>query len=352
MKAAVIESFKQLMVIKEIADPELHDDFGAIVRVEANGICRTDWHEWIGDWDWIGLIPELPMVPGHEFCGVVEETGRSVIRYKKGDRVIVPFHMGCNHCNSCQAGQHNICDNFSMAGFHFNGGYGRYVHIPQADINMVTLPDSISFDNGAALGCRFMTAYHAVVRQGRVSPGQQVAVYGCGGIGLTAVHVASSLGARVIAVDIIDEHLQLARDLGAHETVNAKSDNPAEAVKELTHGGADVTVDGLGIGETCRNGVMSLRKGGTHVQVGLTSGEERGEVSLPIDMMVAMEITFRGSIGMPRSEYPHFLKHITANGNIEPTRLVTRKVSVEEAPQVLRSMTDYQTVGINIINSW
>lgn len=353
MKAMVLENFMEEMPVKEISDPTLSDDNSAIVRVEANGICRSDWHWWMRDWGWVGLEPTLPRILGHEFCGVVEEVGKNVKDFKKGDRVIVPFCLGDGalSCPDCMGGRSNICKNLGIIGCTCDGGYGKYVNVPAANYNLVTLPESIDFIEGSVLGCRFMTSYHGVVNRAKIQPGESLVVYGAGGIGLSAIHVASSIGAYVIAVDITDEKLEKAKSIGAHAVVNVNNDDPVAAVIEITKGGAHVSVDALGEPETCLNGVLSLKKGGRHIQIGLTTSKDKGDVTLPVDLMIAKENTFMGCLGMPRSEYSGMLAHIT-NGSIRPRELITRRVSIEEAPEIISSMAKCEPVGMNVVDSW
>jgi D-arabinose 1-dehydrogenase-like Zn-dependent alcohol dehydrogenase len=263
MRAAVMEAVRQPLVVKEMPDPECPSN-GVVLRSEAEGICRSDWHCWSGDWFWIGLVPAMPLVMGHEFCGVIEEVGKDVHNFKKGQRVLVPFSQGDGICEYCRSGNSNVCGNAGVPGFTYSGGYGRYVAIPHADVNLVLMPDGVDFLEGASMGCRFMTSYHGIVDRAQVKPGEWVAVHGCGGIGLSAVHVASAIGANVVAVDLDERKLELARKMGAQFTVNAKkAEDVAMAVFDITHGGAHVSVDALGIATTCRNSILSLRKLGT-----------------------------------------------------------------------------------------
>jgi len=350
MKAAVMEGFKQPLVVKNVPDPTVGPG-DAVIRVEGEGICRSDWHAWMGDWEWIGLKPQPPIILGHEMAGVVEEVGPGVRRVKRGDRVLVPVVWACGSCEFCLKGRHNICANMRIPGFTDNGGYGQLVRVSNADINLIPLPDEIDFITAAAMGCRFPTAYHGVRDQGRVRGGEWVAVHGCGGVGLSAVQIAAALGANVVAVDISDEKLAKARELGAVATVNAARENVPEAVKEITKGGAHVSVDALGIQATCLNSVLSLRKGGRHVQIGLTTQAEQGQVPIPVDMVTAMEIEFIGSLVHPQSGYDHMLEMVTS-GKVDPKKLVTRTIPIEEASSVLESMTEFGTVGMVIINRW
>lgn len=347
MKAAQMVEHRKPLVVREIPDPQPgpHD---AVLRVEACGICRSDWHAWMGDWTWIGFTPQLPLTLGHELAGVVVEVGKEVGVTRVGDRVTVPFHLGCGRCSYCVRGRPNLCDSLQMVGFSFDGGYAQYVRIPQADFNLIRLPEAVDSVSAAALGCRYMTAYHAVVHRGRAMPGEWVAVHGVGGVGLSAVQIASAVGARVVAVDVDDEKLARAREQGAAATVNAKRDKVPDAVKEITGGGAHVSVDGLGIQATIQNSIFCLRKGGRHVQVGLTTQAEQGMVALPTDMMVGMELEFYGSLGNPHPQYAGLLA-LVEQGKLRPKDLVGRTVSLEEVNEVLQAMTEFRTVGFTVI---
>ncbi|MCL8207769.1 MAG: zinc-dependent alcohol dehydrogenase family protein [Actinomycetia bacterium] len=350
MKAMVLEAFRSPLVVREVPDPTTPPD-GVIIRVEANGICRSDWHAWQGDWSWIGMRLRLPHVLGHEFAGVVEAVGANVQRFKPGDRVVVPFTQGDGTCEYCLAGHSNVCAHILMPGFSYWGGYGRLVAVPRADTSLVALPDTVDFVAAASLGCRFMTAFHGVVDQARVAPGEWVAVYGAGGVGLSAVHIAAAIGARPIAVDIHPDKLAAAREAGAEATVDARTTDPVEAVRALTGGGAHVAVDALGVAETCLNALASLKKRGRHLQIGMTTQAESGRVPLPVDLIVQKEIQFVGSLGMPAWRYPDLLGMVAA-GKLRPQSLVSRTVTIDEAPDVLAAMTDFRTLGIQVVSQW
>ena len=192
MKAAVMTKFRAPLEVRELPDPTPGPK-DALVRVEGCGICRSDWHLWQGDWKWVGVEVNLPLVMGHEFGGVVEAVGSEVNNFKPGDRVTAPFHMSCGHCEYCYRGRSNLCQTHGVIGTNFNGSYGRLVLVPNATVNLVRLPDEVDFLSAAAIGCRYMTAYHGVVDQAKVRPGEWVAVFGIGGVGLSAVQIASTL---------------------------------------------------------------------------------------------------------------------------------------------------------------
>ncbi len=233
MRAAVMDAIRQPLVVRDVPDPT-PPAHGVVVRVEANGICRSDWHLWSGDWSWFGIAVAVPHVLGHEFCGVIEAVGRDVTRWRKGDRVLVPFSQGEGTCEWCRSGHHNVCDTILAPGVVSWGGYGRLAAVSFADVNLVALPERIGFVEAASMGCRYMTSFHGVVDRAQVKPGEWVAVHGCGGVGLSAVQIATALGASVIGVDVSDDKLAFAKELGAVGTVNAAKTEPAGAIVELT----------------------------------------------------------------------------------------------------------------------
>ncbi len=350
MKAAVMTRLKAPLEIKEVPDPA-PGPADAVVRVEACGVCRSDWHVWQGDWSWAGVRVRLPLILGHEFGGVVEAVGQDVRGFRPGDRVTVPFHLACGRCEYCYTGRSNVCLALGAIGVSRDGGYGKLALVPNADVNLVRLPDGVDFLTAAALGCRYMTAYHAVMDRARIRPGEWVAIFGVGGVGLSAVQIAAAMGANVVAVDISDEKLERARAEGAVATVNAGGGNPTSQVRRLTDGGAHVAIDALGSAPTAQAALLSLRKGGRHVQVGLTSQQEQGMVALPLDALVFQEVEVIGSLGCPVTSYPGLLSLVAA-GKLDPRRLVTQTIPLEGVNDVLNAMTEFGTVGFNIIDRW
>jgi D-arabinose 1-dehydrogenase-like Zn-dependent alcohol dehydrogenase len=340
MRAAVFEAVRKPLVVRDMPDPPCPPN-GAVVRVEANGICRTDWHLWAGDWTWVGVALQPPWVMGHEFCGVIEEVGPGVAQWKKGDRT----------CEWCRSGHHNICDTPLVPGVAYWGGFGRLVGIPYADVNLVRLPESVAFTDAASMGCRYMTSFHAVVDRAQVRAGEWVAVHGCGGVGLSAVQIASALGANVIAVDVSDEKLAAAKGEGAVHVIDAAKDEPIGAIMGLTGGGAHVSIDALGVAATCRNSVMCTRKRGRHIQIGLTSADEKGEIALPIDIIVLKEVQLLGSMGMQAPRFPSMLRMVES-GKLKPGKLVHRTIGLEDVSGVVESMDKYGTLGVTVINRY
>ena len=344
MRAVYFEEFRGPVTVRNVPDPEPAPD-GVVIRVRATGLCRSDWHGWMGhDAD---ILP--PHVPGHELAGVVESIGAEVECWQRGDRVTLPFVCGCGSCPQCASGNHQVCDRQFQPGFTHWGSFAEYVAIRYADINLVRLPESVDFVTAASLGCRFATSFRAVVDQGRVTRGQWLAVHGCGGVGLSAIMIARALGARVIAVDIDDAKLSLARDLGAAACIDATESHDVTAdIRALSDGGVQVSIDALGSAVTCFNSVAGLRKRGRHVQVGLLLPEER-DARIPTGLVVANELEILGSHGMQAHRYPQMLEMI-AEGVLQPEKLIGRKIGLGQTPAALVSMDRFSEVGVAIID--
>jgi len=258
-----------------------------------------------------------------------------VARWQVGDRVTVPFVCGCGACEYCDAGDPQVCPNQTQPGFTGPGSFAERVAIHAADLNLVRLPDPIEFVTAASLGCRFATAFRALTAHGRLESGDWLAVHGCGGVGLSAVMIASALGARVVAVDVATAALDRARELGAESVVDA-SEDPAAAVREITRGGAHVSIDAFGSAATAAASVRSLRRRGRHVQVGLLHGAA-STPPIPMDQVIARELEIYGSHGMAAHEYPAMLALITS-GALRPERLVGRVIGLEAAGAALAAM--------------
>ena len=305
MKAAVYEKFQEPLTIQNVADPTPTGN-GVVLRIKACGICRSDWHGWMGN----DADIRLPHIPGHELAGIIEEVGSDVRRWKKGDRVTLPFVCGCGSCAQCVAGNQQVCDFQFQPGFTGWGAFAEFTAIDYADTNLVKLPDDIDFVTASGLGCRFITSFRAVAAQGRVSGGQWVAVHGCGGVGLSAIMIAAAFGAQTVAVDIDDKKLAFAESIGAAAVVNSKTaGNTIEAVREITGGGADVSIDALGSPETCFNSISCLRKRGRHIQVGIMESEHHKTV-VPMDLVIGRELEIIGSHGMQAYKYQGMIEMI------------------------------------------
>jgi alcohol dehydrogenase len=343
MKAVIYNDFGAEISCADVDDPAAAAD-GAVIRVEATGLCRSDWHGWRGhDPD----IKHLPHVPGHEFAGTVVEVGRDVNRSLLGERVTMPFVAGCGSCRECQRGNPQICDHQFQPGFTAWGSFAQHVAVRYANNNLIPLPDRISSTAAAAMGCRFGTAFRAVKAQGKVQQGDWVAIHGCGGVGLSAVMIARALGARVIAIDVRPEPLAAAKKFGAEITLNAvaTSDIVAE-IRELTRGGADMSLDALGSATTFTNSVLCLRKRGRHVQVGLLTDDKTIPASA-IQRLIAWELEIAGSHGIQASVYPEMFDLIHA-GRFDPEQLVERTLPLDAAPRELMALNEYRGSGVTV----
>lgn len=346
MRAVLYDEFAKLPTIENVPDPT-PQKHGVVLKVMATGLCRSDWHGWMGhDPD-----VKLPHVPGHEIAGVVEAVGRDVRRWSIGDRVTLPFVCGCGACPQCFSGNQQVCDRQFQPGFTHWGSFAEFVAIDYADTNLVGLPSDLDDVTAASLGCRFVTSFRAIVAQGRVSAGQWVAVHGCGGVGLSAVMIANALGANVIAIDIADEKLELALSIGASETIHAKEiNNVVERVVDVTQGGAHVSIDALGSPATCFNSIANLRKRGKHVQVGLMLADHR-HPAVPMDKVIANELEILGSHGIQAHKYPALLRMIKS-GKLCPEKLIGKTIRLDESIEALANMNSFSTTGVTVITEF
>jgi alcohol dehydrogenase len=343
VRAAVLHAFGEPLEVGVEPDPAPPPD-GAVIEVRATGICRSDWHAWMGH----DPSVVLPHVPGHELAGVVAATGPEVRDIAVGERVTVPFCCGCGRCEPCRQGETQLCLRDFQPGFTAWGSFARYVAIPRADLNLIALPDGLDFVDAAALGCRFMTAWAALRVRARVGAGEWVAVHGCGGVGLSAVMIATALGAAVVAVDVDDAKLERARALGAVHTVHAGQADAATAIADHTGGGAHVSIDALGSAATCAASVLSLRRRGRHVQVGLLLADERA-VAVPMARVIAYELDLLGVHGMAVRHYDELLRAV-ALGTLAPGRLVGRRIALDDAGSELAAMGAFAQHGVTVVD--
>jgi alcohol dehydrogenase len=344
MRAVLYERFGQRPRLTTVPDP-LPPAHGAVIEVRAAGVCRSDWHGWMGHDPDI----ELPHVPGHEFTGLVAAVGPEVRRFGGGERVTSPFVCGCGTCPECLAGDQQVCRAQTQPGFTHWGSFAQYVVVHHADVNLVPLPDTLDDIAAASLGCRLVTAYRAVMDQGELARGEWLAVQGCGGVGLSAVMIGAAAGARVVAVDVEPGALARARELGASVTVDAsRVADVAQAVVDMTDGGAHVSLDALGHPDTCVASIRSLRRRGRHVQVGLLLGEQ-STPPLPMDRVVAHELRIVGSHGMQAHRYRELLALVTS-GRLDPAKLVGRTITLEQSIEALVTMDRAGPPGVTVVS--
>jgi alcohol dehydrogenase len=346
MKAVLYDAFGKRPQLTNVNDPtpETH---GVVVQVMASGVCRSDWHGWVGhDPDIV-----LPHVPGHELAGIVAAVGPNVKRWKVADRVTVPFVLCCGHCPECHSGNQQVCEQQFQPGFTHWGSFAEYVSLPRADDNLVRLPESLDFASAASLGCRFATSFRAIVDQGETTAGQWVVVHGCGGVGLSAIMIAAAIGANVVGVDISERALSLARTVGATVTIDAtRSVNVVEDIMDATGGGAHVSLDALGHPSTCFNSISSLRRRGKHIQVGLMLGDQ-STAAVPMARVISHELEVLGSHGMQAHRYDAMLAMVQS-GKLAPQHLVSNVITLSQSIQVLTSMAQFEGAGVTVITDF
>ena len=341
MRAIVYTAFEGPLDLIDVPEPTPEAD-GVVVRVEATGLCLSDWHGWMGHDPDIAL----PHIPGHELVGTVVEIGGSVSKWRIGDRVTVPFVAGCGACEDCKAGNEQVCDDQFQPGFTGSGSFAEFVALRFADRNLVAVPDTVETATAATLGCRFATAFRAVVDQGRVREGEWVAVHGCGGVGLAALMIARAHGAQVVAIDPDPEARAFAVSLGAEAIVSEVApDEVVDSVRAATGGGPHLSIDAVGHPAAVKSSVTSLRPRGRHIQVGLLPTDD---TSVPMGSVIGRELEILGSHGMQAHRYPEMLQMI-ADGRLAPDKLVTRTISLEEVPAALPAMGHSHPPGITVI---
>lgn len=290
-RAAVVHQFHEPLTVQDVAHPEL--EAGQVrVKVEASGLCHTDIHAAHGDWP---VKPSPPFIPGHEGVGIVTELGAAVTEVAVGDRVAMPWlGYACGTCDYCVSGWETLCLEQKNMGYSIDGGFGEYA-VAYARY-VVKVPEGIDPFDAAPITCAGVTTYKAVKVAGTRSS-DLVAVFGVGGLGHLAIQYGAIAGGRVIAVDLLDEKLELARELGAEFTVNAAKEDPVEAIQKL--GGVDQAIALAVSPRAFEQAYSSLRRGGTLVFVALPADNE---VKLPIFETVLNGITIVGSIVGTRSD--------------------------------------------------
>lgn len=345
MRAARLTGWRQPLELTRAEDPAPPPG-GVVLRVLACGICRSDWHVWTG------ADPDvrLPHIPGHEFCGEVVAVGAGVTRWREGDRVIAPFILACGACPDCSAGNQTTCARQVLPGFTAPGAFAELVAVAHADENLARLPESIATDLAAALGCRVTTAWQALTGRAALKPGEWLAVFGCGGVGLSAMLLGRALGARVVVVDVVEDKLTHARALGADASVNASAGDAAEAVRAVAGGGAHVAIEALGIAATTEAAMRSLRKLGRMVQVGMPAGDHV-QMTLPWDVVYSGQLAIYGTRGMPAWKYPSLL-NLIEGGQVDLSPIVARRVGLSQATEELAIFDRAAPPGVAVITDF
>jgi len=355
MRGAVLKEYGEPLEIQTRDVPKIASD-EVLIETEACGICRSDWHGWQGDYAWLdGGAVTKGNILGHEPAGEIIGVGDDVTNFSEGEKVVVPFNIVCGRCQKCRDGKSHMCENILHYGFDDDaqpGAFSTHIRVPNADFNLARIPDGISAHEMAGLGCRYITAYHAIADRSGIEAGDWVVIHGCGGIGLSAIDVASALGGNVIAVDIQDDKLSMAEEMGAVEQVNgADVEDVPKAIRDITDGGAQISVDGLGIRTTCLNSIRSVEPTGTHVQIGITSADEKGRIDMPIDYMLHSEIDCITAKGFQPHRYDEIFRLMEHN-KIQPQNLVTKHVSLDDINDRLEAMTNFETKGVEVITEF
>jgi alcohol dehydrogenase len=343
VRAVVFEEFKGPLNVTMVPDPTPVPG-GVVLAVRSTGICRSDWHGWQGH------DPDIrvPHVPGHEIAGEVVAVGAGVSRLRAGDRVTVPFVSGCGGCAPCRRGDPQVCDTQFQPGFTHWGSFAEYVSLHHAELNVVKLPEALSYDRAASLGCRFTTAFRALVQLAELAADETVVIFGCGGVGLSAILIARALGARSIAVDVDPEKLDLARAVGADLGIDARAGDVVRRVVEATRGGADVSLDALGSSGTLRQSLEALRKRGRHVQVGLMVGE-RSDPAVPIGRVIANELVLFGSHGIAARAYPDVFEMIERK-QVPLDRIIGPRLGLSDVPIELPRVGEFKNLGLALVD--
>lgn len=343
MRAAVLREYNADLSIEDVPDPACPKD-GVVLKVMACGVCRSDWHGWVGEHPRV----KPGQIGGHEYCGEVVEAG-SLARYKVGDKVVAPFILACGSCPSCQSGAQNTCPNQRLPGFVEPGAFAEYVAVP-FDHNLSRLSDALSPTVAAGLGCRVTTAWHALTGRAAVQAGEWLAVHGTGGIGLSALILGRALGARVIVVDVVAEKLTHAMGLGAEAAVNARDGDVAARIREITGGGAHVSIEALGIPETTNASIECLRPLGRHVQVGLPIGEH-ALMQINMNAVYMGNLALYGTRGMPSWRYPSLLGLIET-GRVDMSPLIAREIPLSRVSAELAAFNGPTAPGVAVVTDF
>ncbi len=343
MRAAVLRAYNADLSIEEVPDPDCPPD-GVVLRVAACGVCRSDWHGWTGEHPRV----KPGQIGGHEYCGEVIAVGRDAT-HRMGEHLIAPFILACGACPSCRSGHSNTCPNQRLPGFVEPGAFAEYVAVP-FDHNLARLPEALSPAVAAGLGCRVTTAWHALTGRAALQPGEWLAVHGTGGVGLACLILGQAMGARVVVVDVVPEKLSLASDLGAEAAVDARDGETAEAIREITQGGAHVSVEALGIAQTTNASIACLRPLGRHVQIGMPVGHS-ARMEIDMNAVYMKNLALYGTRGMPAHRYPSLLGLITS-GRVDVTPMIGREIGLSGISAELRAMNGPTPPGVAVVTEF
>jgi len=332
MKAAILREFKKPLTLEEVVQPRPGVD-EILIQVEACGVCHSDLHVADGDWSQFAKLVKSPLILGHEIVGVVVDKGAEVRQLQIGDRVGVPWiHWTCGECEFCREGNENLCRQQKITGVTVDGGYAEFVKAPAS--HSLRIPVGLSSAQAAPLLCAGVTVYRAL-KHAAILPGQRLAVFGIGGLGHLAVQFGKALGAEVVAIDVTEEKLDLARTFGASATINAATNN---VIKELrSRGGVHVSLVTSAAGASYDTAFNSVRPTGTLLVVGLPADP----ICFPAIQMAAREIRIKASTVGTRQDVREVLA-MAADGNVR-CHVASRPLG--EANEVLDQLRRGQVSG-------
>ena len=342
MKAAILNDYEQPLTIEEIRidAPKTGE---VKVRIGATGVCHSDYHVIKGEWKY-----GVPMILGHEAAGVVEEIGPNVVGVQPGDHAVLSFRPYCGTCRLCTIGRSVMCEGHTGNRFAMHdgtarvhrdgedlmilgrmGSFAEYVVIPAEQV--IPVRKDVPMDVLALIGCAVTTGVGAVVNAARVEPGSSIAVIGCGGVGLNVIQGAGLVSAgRIIAVDLLDNKLEYARQFGATDTVNASEGDTVEQVRELTGGGVDYAFEVIGNGKTVEQAVEMTRAGGTACIVGMAPQNSKATIDPLIFVTKETKLigTWYGS-ARPRFDFPRLIE-LTMAGKLKVKELISRRYTLDQ----------------------
>ncbi|KIT14682.1 zinc-binding dehydrogenase [Jannaschia aquimarina] len=342
MRAAILRTYHEPLAIEDVPHPDCPPD-GVVLKVLACGVCRSDWHGWVGEHPRV----KPGQIGGHEYCGEVVEAGPQAT-HAVGDLLIAPFILACGTCPQCRSGAQNTCLDQRLPGFIEPGAFAEYVAVPR-DHNLARLPEGMAPTLAAALGCRVTTAWHALTGRAALAGGEWLAVHGTGGIGLSAALLGRALGARVVVVDVVQEKLDHALSLGIDSAVMAGEDTAAR-IREITGGGAHVSVEALGIPATVNASLECLRPLGRHVQVGMPVGHT---ARMEVDMSAVYQgnLALFGTRGMPSWRYSSLLALIES-GAVDLAPMIAREVALSDVSAELAAFDGPTPPGVAVITDF
>lgn len=340
MRAAILRHYRQPLSIESVPDPQCTPD-GVVLKVLACGICRSDWHGWVGEHPRV----KPGQIQGHEYCGEVVAAGPQS-GFRPGERLIAPFILSCGTCPSCRAGETTTCDDQRLPGFTEPGAFAEYVPVPRAH-DLTRLPPELSPVTAAGLGCRVTTVWHALTGRAALAPGEWLAVHGTGGIGLSALLLGQAMGARVVVSDVVPEKLAHALALGAEAAIDARDGRAADAIIAATDGGAHVSIEALGTEATTNASIDCLRALGRHLQIGMPVGHT-ARMQINMNTVYMKNLALFGTRGMPAWKFPSLLGLISA-GRVDLSPLIAREVALSDTSAELAAFDGPTAPGVAVI---